>query len=215
MASCPPTVTRRAQEVPLVNVRLMCFPAADSTFLDLANEALTEAGARARPEDVQRILRATYPQAVVRAQDPTATVGFGVRWYAYRDGRVEVDPAEAWWDDPQAARVVIDQTNRYTEANDAACRLLGVPVGGLVGRSWEEFAEPETAAAAEALRQTMQRRGHAASTFQLIRPDGGRFAIDYHSVIYVTEAHILYETVMRERPSSTSAGGTLARDRTT
>ncbi|MEO5939528.1 MAG: PAS domain-containing protein [Candidatus Limnocylindrales bacterium] len=189
-----------------MNVRLMCFPASDSTFVDLAHLALTEAGARPRPEDVQQLLRPTYPQVVVRVQDAAATVGFGVRWYAFRDGRVEAGSIEAWWDDPDVARVVIDHTNRYTEANDAACRLLGVPVGGLVGRSWEEFAEPETAAAAEALRQTMQRRGHAASTFQLIRPDGGRFTIDYHSVIYVSDATVLYETALRERPRSTPAG---------
>ena len=48
----------------------------------------------------------------------------------------------------------------------------------------------------------MQQRGHATSTFQLIRPDGARFAIDYHTVVYISGAKILYETVMRERPGS-------------
>lgn len=97
--------------------------------------------------------------------------------------------------------MAIDQTNRYAQADDAACALFGLGPGELVGRSWEEFAEPATAEAAEALRQTLQRQGHGDSTFRLTRPDGTRFDIDYHTVVYVSGGSILYETVMRERPA--------------
>ena len=95
---------------------------------------------------------------------------------------------------------MIDQTNRYTEANDAACALFGVPYGHLIGRSWEEFADVPAKASAEALRQSLQRAGHGDSTFRLTRPDGSSFDIDYHTVVYVSAATVLYETVMRERP---------------
>ena len=55
-------------------------------------------------------------------------------------------------------------------------------------------------ASADALRQSLQRAGHGDSTFRLTRPDGSSFDIDYHTVVYVSAATVLYETVMRERP---------------
>lgn len=153
------------------------------------------------PAALVSALRPTYPSVVVRKQDAAAALGFSERWYAYRDGYLATADAQRWWDDDRIARVVIDETNRYAEANDAACALFGVEPGALVGRSWEEFAEPETAEAAEALRRTLQRQGHGDSTFRLTRPDGTQFDIDYHTIVYVSDDHVLYETVLRERPT--------------
>lgn len=153
------------------------------------------------PEALTAALRPTYPSVVVRKQDATAALGFGERWYAFRDGYLTTAEVHRWWDDDRLARVVIDQTNRYAEANDAACQLFGLAPGQLSGRSWEEFAEPATAEAAEALRQTLQRQGHGDSTFRLTRPDGTQFDIDYHTIVYISDDSVLYETVMRERPA--------------
>jgi len=181
-------------------ITLMCFPAGDTTFADLAKRALGSSDGRATPDELAAELRPTYPHVVVRPQDPAAALGPGARWYVFRDGRLAIQPDDQWWEDDALPRVVIDETNRYAEANDAACRLFGLRPGELVGRSWEEFAEPATARAAEALRQTLQRQGHGDSTFRLIRPDGSRFEFDYHSVVYISGARVLYETVMRQRP---------------
>ncbi len=179
-------------------VRLMCFPASDAAFVDLANEAL---GTARTPVAMAGALRRTYPLIAVRKQDPTASFGPGdERWYAYREGRVTSQSADPWWDDEGLARVGIDQTNAYTEANDHACRLFGVEPGSLVGRSWADFAAPGAAEDAEALRQSLQRHGHGDSTFRLTRPDGSNFDIDYHTIVYATGEQVLYETVMRERP---------------
>ena len=184
-------------------VRLMCFPASDAAFFDLANEALATAST---PVAMAEVLRRTYPSVVVRKQDPTASFGPGdERWYAYREGRVTSQPADSWWDEEGLARVGIDQTNAYIEANDQACRLFGVEPGSLVGRSWTEFALPGAAEEAEALRQSLQRHGHADSTFRLTRPDGSIFDIDYHTIVYATGDQVLYETVMRERPGQAVA----------
>ena len=180
-------------------VRLMCFPASDAAFFDLANAALATAST---PVAMAEILRRTYPSVVVRKQDPTASFGPGdERWYAYREGRVTSQPTDSWWDEEDLARVGIDQTNAYTEANDEACRLFGVEPGGLVGRSWADFASAGAAEEAEALRQSLQRHGHGDSTFRLTRPDGSVFDIDYHTIVYATDDQVLYETVMRERPA--------------
>jgi len=111
-------------------------------------------------------------------------------------------PADQWWEDDDLPRVVIDQSNRYTEANDAACALFDVAPGGLLGRSWEEFAGAATDQAAEALRETLQHNGHGDSTFQLTRANGSTFDIDYHTVVYVSAERVLYETVLRARPDA-------------
>ena len=101
-----------------MGVMLMCFPASDATFSDLAHRALADVGERPTLDAVAAILRRTYPLAILRIQESTATIGFGVRWYAFRDGRVAAGPTEPRWDEPAGARVVIDQTNRYIEANE-------------------------------------------------------------------------------------------------
>ena len=183
-------------------ITLMCFPANDKTFADLAYRALAGAIARPAPDVIAAVLRPTYPHVVVRPQDPAAALGPGARWYVFRDGQLSSRSADQWWEDDDLPRVVIDQSNRYTEANDAACALFDVAPGGLLGRSWEEFAGAATAHAAEALRQTLQQNGHGDSTFQLTRADGSVFDIDYHTVVYVSAERVLYETMMRERPDA-------------
>ena len=183
-------------------ITLMCFPANDKTFADLAYRALAGAIARPAPDVIAAVLRPTYPHVVVRPQDPAAALGPGARWYVFRDGQLSSRSADQWWEDDDLPRVVIDQSNHYTEANDAACALFDVAPGGLLGRSWEEFAGAATAQAAEALRQTLQRNGHGDSTFQLTRADGSVFEIDYHTVVYVSAERVLYETMMRERPDA-------------
>ena len=77
--------------------------------------------------------------------------------------------------------------------------------GSLVGRSWTEFAPRRAAEEAEALRQSLQRHGHADSTFRLTRPDGSIFDIDYHTIVYATGDQVLYGTVIRERPGQAVA----------
>lgn len=183
------------------SVRLLCFPSDDAAFGALALEAV--AGA-AEPRMAQASLRAIYPAAVVRPQEEIASLSLaGVRWYAYRDGRLTTSSSGAWWAQTDLPRVAIGEDNRYTEANAGACQLFGVGPEGLVGRSWEEFAEPPAVEAAAALRSALQRHGHGDSTFRLLRPDGSRFDIDYHTVVYQGPTGVIYETVMRERPAPT------------
>ncbi len=152
-------------------------------------------------EAMADVLRRTYPSVVVRKQHPTASFGSrDERWYAYREGRVTSQLSDPWWDAEGLARVVIDQTNTYTEANDEACRLFGAEPESLVGRSWAEFAPPGAADDVEGLRQSLQRHGHGDSTFRLTRPDGSTFDIDYHTIVYAIGDQVLYETNLRERP---------------
>lgn len=155
----------------------------------------------AEPGELQTALRRAFSRAVVRAKDPLATFGsFGPDiWYCYRDGRLTAQDEEArWWEADSVAHVVIDQSNRYVEANAAACALLGVAPGGLHGRRWSEFAAPGAEEDAEWLRQSLQRHGNGFSTFSLLRKDGSALDIEYHCVVYARGESILYETAMRE-----------------
>jgi hypothetical protein len=66
--------------------RLHCFPNDDAAFRGLA-EALFKRAGRDDPAWLQRALRVSYPNAVVRRQQPLATLNSGDRvWYVYRDG---------------------------------------------------------------------------------------------------------------------------------
>lgn len=204
-----PSNRHPTKESPIdARIAVLCFPASDTTFAALATQALAALPGERTPEALAAALRPTYPGAAVRRQDAAAALGFGERWYAFRDGRLAQTDDQRWWDREGLARVVIDETNRYVEADDAACALFGLGPGELVGRSWEEFAEPATAEAAEVLRRTLQRQGHGDSTFRLMRPDGTRFDIDYHTIVYMSGGSVLYETVMRERPAGDEAVAT-------
>ena len=110
--SPPAGPTERENPSMALIVRLMCFPASDAAFVDLANEAL---GTAETPVAMAEALRRMYPSIVVRKQDPIASFDpGGERWYAYREGRVMSQPADSWWDDAGLARVGIDQTNTYS-----------------------------------------------------------------------------------------------------
>ncbi len=176
----------------------LTFPADDAVLRDLVESSVLDA---VEPERLQTALRRAFPRAVVRAKDPLATFGsIGPdTWYCYRDGRLTAPDEETrWWEAGSVAHVVVDQSNRYIEANAAACALLGVEEGSLIGRRWSEFAQPGAEEDAEWLRQSLQRHGNAFSTFRLRRKDGSALEIEYHCVVYARGESVLYETAMRE-----------------
>lgn len=182
----------------LVTTVTLTFPADDAIFRDLVEATLPEA---VDPAQLEAMLRRAFPRAVVRPRDSLATFGtLGPEtWYCYRDGRLtSIDRDDRWWESETVAHVVIDQTDRYVEADPAACSLLGVEAGGLQGRRWSEFAEPGAVVEAEWLRQSLQRHGNGFSTFRLRREDGSALEIEYHCVVYARGETILYETKLRE-----------------
>ncbi|HKG57492.1 MAG TPA: hypothetical protein VKA85_09605 [Candidatus Limnocylindrales bacterium] len=65
---------------------LHCFPHDDVRLRDAAEE-LVRSDAVAEPRDLERSLRATYPNVVVRGQHPLAAMtGDTAVWYVFRDG---------------------------------------------------------------------------------------------------------------------------------
>jgi PAS domain S-box-containing protein len=69
---------------------------------------------------------------------------------------------------------IVDEQERFVLCNPAAEAILGVPPGGLVGRSLREFVTPEQWALVQS--QTSQRKVGTKSTYEMevLRPDGKR-----------------------------------------
>ena len=69
---------------------------------------------------------------------------------------------------------LVDPQERFTFVNPAADRMLGVPVGGLAGRSLMEFLDKDGVATVRA--QTELRKRGESSSYELdvVRPDGQR-----------------------------------------
>ncbi|HEU5203125.1 MAG TPA: hypothetical protein VFU17_02380 [Candidatus Limnocylindrales bacterium] len=78
-------------------VQLQPFPARDEEFVRNVTDAFASVSAEVSDDEelramVERRLRATYPNAVVRMQDELARLGGGAgTMYAYRDGHVGVE----------------------------------------------------------------------------------------------------------------------------
>ena len=123
------------------DVALLCFPPDDAVFSAYVRrtfESLTEDV----PVELQRELRTLYPRAVARSREPLASLA-GKAWYVYRDGRYSpfVD-GPPWWDEPTAARVVIDDAGCYVDANPPALELLGVSLDELRRSKAGDFTPP-------------------------------------------------------------------------
>jgi hypothetical protein len=88
-----------------VSVNLQPFPARDEDFVRNVNDAVASVPADVSDDEelramVERRLRATYPNAVVRMQDELARIGGAGTMYAYRDGHVSVEEDAFALDDP-------------------------------------------------------------------------------------------------------------------
>ena len=164
------------------DVALLCFPPDDAVFSAYVRrtfESLTEDV----PVELQRELRTLYPRAVARSREPLASLA-GKAWYVYRDGRYSpfVD-GPPWWDEPTAARVVIDDAGCYVDANPPALELLGVSLDELRRSKAGDFTPPTFGAEIPWILQLLRDTGELHST-AILRPhgNGSDEAVEFHFV---------------------------------
>ncbi len=69
---------------------------------------------------------------------------------------------------------IVDPDERFTFANPAAHRIFGVATGTLVGRSLEEFTDPESFAKVKAQTALRKERQESVYEMELLRADGER-----------------------------------------
>lgn len=164
------------------DVALLCFPPEDAVFASFVRRAF-EAATSDDTTILQDELRTIYPRAVVRSREAFASLT-GVAWYVYRDGRYSpFAPGPPWWEDPAAARIVIDDEGRYLDANPAALELLGVGLDELLAAPSGDFLPPTFSAAVPWILQLLRDTGELHST-SVVRPRGDRpdEPVEYHVV---------------------------------
>ena len=164
------------------DVALLCFPHDDVVFSALVRRTFGESASDA-PSDLQRDVRSLYPHAVVRSRDPLASLA-GNAWYVYRDGRYSpFSDGPPWWDEPTAARVVIDDAGCYVDANPAALELLGVSLKELRRSRAGDFTPPAFGAEAPWIMQLLRDTGELHSLSMLrSRNNGHDAAVEFRFV---------------------------------
>ena len=170
------------------DIQLRTFPSADPRFGEFAREALSALG-ELTADALQVEIRKRYPTAVVRAQEALARRGAGpVIWYAFRYGTVAHGPPGMSlidWDDPEIATAILDDERRFVEVNDALAAIVELPREAIVGRTVEEFTNPEDPTAQEDLgalwRQFVETRW-VESTIRYNRMDGHPRQLAYRIV---------------------------------
>jgi PAS domain-containing protein len=177
------TVTLPYRSVTHDGVSLLCFPPHDLVFAASAARWL-EGLERRDPEQLQAALQQAYPNAVVRARDPLASLGTGVAWYAYRDGRyspfTESDP---WWEQPSTAALIIAADGRYADANEAALALIGVDLETLRTMATGDLTDPAVRPTVPWIWALLEDAGSLHSTSILVTPDGRRVPVEYRIVL--------------------------------
>jgi PAS domain-containing protein len=175
-------------------ITLLCFPPHDEVFARLATQHLASL-AMPDPDVLRTRLQATYPDAVVRRREALASLGHGEAWYAYRDGHYSpFTDDQPWWDDPEVARLEIDDEGRYLDASPAALELIGVDEAGLRSLRSGDLTDPATRPTVPWVWQLLQDVGELHSTSMLVRPDGGRVAVEYRMILNAGGAgrHVSY-----------------------
>jgi PAS domain-containing protein len=164
------------------DVALLCFPPDDAVFGAFVRRTFGELAGDA-PADLQPKVRSLYPRAVVHPREALASLA-GTAWYVYRDGRYSpFSDGPRWWDEPTAARVVIDDAGCYLDANPPALELLGVSLEELRGSRAGDFTPPAFGAEVPWIMQLLRDTGELHSLSMLrSRNDEPDAAVEFHFV---------------------------------
>ena len=138
----PPDPSRDLADVPVDDP--ITFPKDDTAFAAFARSTIAALDARARvdPVQVQAALRRWHTRAQVRPRDALASLG-ETTWYVYRDGHAGVRLEQDWWQADGVATARLGEDEVFVDGDDAACRLVDLPPGGLRGVPWRVLVPPE------------------------------------------------------------------------
>ena len=176
-------VARRPREI-----QLRTFPSADAEFRTFARDSL-ERHRSLTPDILQEQIRERYPAAVVRAQEELARRGGEAYvWYAFRYGTVASGPRghrAVDWGNPGIAWGIIDDERRFVDLNEALAAIVEAPKSEIVGRTIDDFTNPEDPSIREDIaalwRQYLEARW-AESTIRFNRLDGRPRQLAYRLV---------------------------------
>jgi PAS domain-containing protein len=163
---------------------LAIFPGEDKAFarfVQLTRQGLIAESRAVEPASLEAALRRFHTRATVMPQASLATLG-GPVWYVYRDGHAGVRVEQDWWRQPEIAEIVVHSVSReILEANDAACALVDMAPGQLVGWDPSRLVQVLEPAVAAGFRELLDAQGWLQSVFDFPRADGGFRVIEYHT----------------------------------
>ena len=81
--------------------------------------------------------------------------------------------------------LLADDERRFLEANDAACRLLGLPLEEVRALRLDDLVPPEVRGSLEDQWRSFLREGHEVGHYELLLPDGRRVEFDYSATAQV------------------------------
>jgi PAS domain S-box-containing protein len=97
--------------------------------------------------------------------------------------------SEALFAAARDAVFVVDDVRAFIDVNPAACRLLGVPRSGLLGRRFDEFIEPGPEL--EAAWQAFLSAGDQTGELRVVRADGSMRDVEYSATArFVAGRHL-------------------------
>lgn len=194
-------------------ITLLCFPPYDEVLARLTAERL-EMLAGPDPEALQASLRTVYPNATVRPRESIASLGGGVAWYVYRDGRYSPYADDGrWWEAADAARLEIDADGRYVGANQPALDLIGIDLATLRSMRSGELTLESTRPTVAWIWQLLEDVGELHSTSVLRTPDGRHIPIEYRLIRGVGDDAVSYSFVREIPPEAAEPSGIEPDDR--
>jgi PAS domain S-box-containing protein len=81
--------------------------------------------------------------------------------------------------------LLADDDRRYVEANDAACRLLGLPLEEVRTLRLDDLAPPEVRGSLDDQWRSFLEERHDAGHYEFLLPDGRRVEFDYSATAHV------------------------------
>ena len=95
-------------------------------------------------------------------------------------------PLQEFFERSANAMLIADDARRYTDVNEAACRLLGLSRAQLLERRIDDFTPPEALPQMEQLWSSFLEEGTQAGEFELQLPTGERRQVEYSATANFT-----------------------------
>ena len=88
-------------------------------------------------------------------------------------------------------KVILSDDRRYVDANPAACQLLGIEPGQLVGRRIDEYVPPGLGDRLRSDWDLFLASGHRDGEYELLRTDGSRITVEYTATAHIAPGYHL------------------------
>jgi PAS domain S-box-containing protein len=107
---------------------------------------------------------------------------------------------------------IADMDGRYTDANDAGCRLLGLPRGAIVGKTIPDFLRPEDAPRLVPLKEELARGAVSVGEWTLRRGDGQEFPAEVSTTILPDGSWLGFVRDISDRKRAEAARAAISRE---